>query len=280
MTKVIALPLAGAMGAGLGRVLVDSGLTVLTCLEGRSAATRERAKAAGMTDVTMADIAGADIILSVVPPHLAVQISEDIVAHLPEGHRPIYADLNAVNPERVKEVSAVASAAGLAFVDGGIIGGPPKPGAAGPAIYFSGDHAEDLMDLTGHGLDLKVIGGGVGAASAVKMCYGAMTKGTVALTAAMLGAVEREGLGSELHAEMMRSRPAALSQAERALPDMFPKAYRWIDEMRQIAGFLGDRPEARIWLAIADYYEVVAADFSGSQNEVRRLTEFLSRKSD
>lgn len=278
MTKVVALPLAGAMGAGLGGVLAGSGMTVLTCLDGRSDATRARAKAAGLTPAPMEEIARADIILSVVPPHIAISMARDIAALVPAGHAPIFADLNAISPDSMNTVAATLGAAGLRCIDGGIIGPPPKAGGSNPVIYISGDEAEGLMPLRAHGLDLRIIDGGIGAASALKMCYAGMTKGTTALHTAMMGAGERTGIGAVLHAELARSRPGILKEAGTAVPGMFPKAYRWIDEMRQIAAFLGDRPEAGIWRAIAEYYEVIASDVEGERTDITQVTDFLSRE--
>jgi len=53
---VIAVIAASAMGANVGRKLVDAGNIVLTDLEGRSDATRLRAHDAGMTHASWTDI--------------------------------------------------------------------------------------------------------------------------------------------------------------------------------------------------------------------------------
>jgi len=47
--------------------LVEHGARVLTSLEERSAATTDRARAAGMEDVSLETIVTADVILSIVP---------------------------------------------------------------------------------------------------------------------------------------------------------------------------------------------------------------------
>lgn len=276
---VIAIPAAGAMGAGLGRVLVAHGATVLTLAHGRSSATLARAADAGMQPADLAQIAAADLILSVAPPAIAQPLAQDIAAALPSGHRPIYADLNAISPGRVDQIARIVTAAGADFVDGGIIGFPPRPdGARLPLIYLSGPaEAAAAALLTRHGLTVQVIGGGIGAASALKMCYGAMTKGLTGLTAAMLLAAERAGIAPALHAELSRSQPALLTRAASALPDMYPKAYRWVDEMDQIAAFLGpDRPEAQIWQGLAGLYQALADDPTDEDSQIAALERFLS----
>lgn len=276
---LIALPAAGAMGAGLARILTAHGATVLTRTEGRSAATRQRAAEAGMTEATLAEMAAADLILSVVPPAIARDTAETLMAALPPGHRPIYADLNAIAPARMSELAALVEGAGARIVDGGIIGMPPAvDGANPPLIYLSGAADEAAAIMARHGMSVEVMAGGIGAASALKMCYGAMTKGLTGLMAAMFLAAERAGIGPALHAELSRSQPQLLRRGEGALPDMFPKAYRWVNEMEQIADFLGsDRPESQIWQGLAGLYQKIADDRQGDAAQIATLQEFLAR---
>jgi putative dehydrogenase len=68
MTPVVAVIAPGMMGAAVGKRLVDNGVKVLTSLQGRSAETVARAKAAGMTAANDEEIAGTDFILSILPP--------------------------------------------------------------------------------------------------------------------------------------------------------------------------------------------------------------------
>ena len=79
----------------------------------------------------------------------------------------------------------------------------------------------------------------VGAASGLKLSYAGLTKGFTALCATMLGAAEREGLTDALRAELARNQPNYLKHLDRFVPAMRPKAYRFVDEMRQIAEFVG-----------------------------------------
>ena len=84
----------GEMGAAVGKCLADAGHRVLWDPEGRSAATRERAEAAGLTGEALARIiARSDVIVSVCPPHAALD-----VARLVAGFRGLYLDANAISP--------------------------------------------------------------------------------------------------------------------------------------------------------------------------------------
>ncbi|WP_299843023.1 NAD(P)-dependent oxidoreductase [uncultured Paracoccus sp.] len=276
---LIALPAAGAMGAGLARILTAEGATVLTRTEGRSAATRQRAADAGMTEATLAEMAAAELILSVVPPAIARETAEALMEVLPPGHRPIYADLNAISPARMAEIAGLVEGAGARIVDGGIIGMPPAAdGAKPPLIYLSGEADDAAAIMSRYGLPVQVMSGGIGEASALKMCYGSMTKGLTGLMAAMFLAAERAGIGAALHAELSRSQPQLLKRAEGALPDMVPKAYRWVNEMEQIVDFLGpDRPESQVWQGLAGLYQMIADDRQGEAEQIARLQAFLDR---
>ena len=123
MTATFAIIAAGGMGSALGRRLAETGTRVLTAMEGRSAASRQRAEAAGMEDVGFDRLAEADVFLSVVPPDQALPLAERMAEALRGApRRPVYVDCNAVGPALAGEIEAVAVAAGFAFVDAGIIG--------------------------------------------------------------------------------------------------------------------------------------------------------------
>jgi putative dehydrogenase len=74
----------------------------------------------------------------------------------------------------------------------------------------------------------------------------------------------------------MRGRPYYLT---RSVPDMYPKAYRWVAEMREIAAFAAEDPAAHdIYTAIAALYEGLAQDAAGPRREIDALTAFLARR--
>ncbi len=99
MNPVIAVLSPGAMGSAISVRLVEHGARVLTSLDGRSAATVNRARTAGMEDVPPETIATADFILSIVPPGEAVALAKRLVTCLSETRRkPVYIDCNALSP--------------------------------------------------------------------------------------------------------------------------------------------------------------------------------------
>jgi 3-hydroxyisobutyrate dehydrogenase-like beta-hydroxyacid dehydrogenase len=227
------------MGSGVGRRLSEGGARVLTALEGRSEDSAARAAAAGMIPATDAEIAAADIVLSIVPPGEAEALAKRLSPVLSSAARkPLYVDCNAVNPKTVGRIADAVAATGCPFLDAAIIGGPPLEHHAGPVFYVSGQQAQRAEVLGRLGLAIRILEGPVGAASALKMSYAGITKGGTALGAAMLLAATGAGVDGALRRELADSQPQVLARFRRQMPDMYPKAYRWVAEMREIAGFL------------------------------------------
>ena len=276
----IAVVAQGAMGAGTGAALVDHGAEVVTSLAGRSAASARRAEVARMRPVSDAELASADIILSIVPPGEALLFAERMAPHLKAvATKPLFVDCNAVSPATVAKISKVVASTGAGFVDAGIIGGPPRRGGDGPAFYSSGAQAHRFAALTQYGLDVRVLDAPIGAASGLKMSYGGITKGCTAIASAMMLAASRAGAARGLRDELADSQPALTPWFERQIPGMYQKAYRWVAEMREIAEFAGeDAATAALYEAIAQFYERLAADDAGSKKEVGALQAFLAQK--
>ena len=277
MKPVVSIIAPGAMGAAVAQRLVEHGIEVRTTLAGRGPASATRAHAAGMRPVDDAAVADADILLSVVPPGEAMALAERLAPVLARGNRRmIYADCNAVSPQTAVRVGGAVSAAGVRFVDAGIIGGPPKPGTRGPVFYASGPDAAGLAVLADHGIAVKVLDAPIGAASGLKMSYAGITKGTTALASAMMLAATRFGAAANLRQELADSQPNLLAMFGRSVPDMYSKAYRWVAEMEEIADFAGEDTATRqIYEGIAQLYRRLAEDQDGEKAEIGQLTAFL-----
>jgi L-threonate 2-dehydrogenase len=276
MPPVVAVIAPGMMGSAVAARLVQNGVEVRTSLAGRSEATAARAKAAGMIDAPDAQIAAADIILSIVPPGDALGLAERLAPTLRAAPRkPIFVDCNALNPGTVLRIARVIEETGATFVDGGIIGGPPTPGSKGTRIYLSGAAAAQVAVLEQYGLEMPIQPGPVGAASAMKMSYAGITKGFTALGAAMMLAATRAGTAEDLQQELRASQPALFGWLTRAMPRMYSKAYRWVAEMEEIAEFVGEDPAGRqFYEAAARLYERIAADYEGDKHEINALDAF------
>jgi 3-hydroxyisobutyrate dehydrogenase-like beta-hydroxyacid dehydrogenase len=272
------------MGSGVGRRLRESGAEVRTLLSGRSPASAERARAAGM--VAAADeralLEGADFFLSILPPGEAEPLAHRLAPTLEAlDRKPVYVDCNAVSPQTAIRIGEVVAPTRTDFVDAGIIGGPPRPGYS-PTIYASGPTAGQTAVLRDWGIDWRVIDGPIGAASALKMSYAGITKGTTAIAAAMLLGAARFGCAEALIAELTESQPQMLARMRNGIPGMYDKAYRWVAEMEEISDFLEENPPSHdMYAAIARLYDYLAAAHAERQpardNAIRTLDRVLGR---
>ena len=166
--------------------------------------------------------------------------------------KPVYADCNAISPDTAKEIAAADRAPGRVFIDAGIIGGPPRAGYGGPIFYYSGASDDGIERLNEFGLVFRPVAVLVGAASALKMSDGGITKGA-----------HRQAWPRR------RSPPPALVSPRRSMPsgkpaqpdDLFHplgaghvrRAYRWVPEMEEDRRFHGRSQPARA------RYEAIAA---------------------
>lgn len=238
MTNSIAVLMPGDMGHATGQVLAANGYDAITCLNGRSERTRVLAKAAELRDLDSLDavIETASIILSILPPTAAFNQAKVISQSMQRtGSKPIFVDCNAISPATVVEIAEVVEAAGAQFIDAGIIGLKPDGIGPGPRFYVSGADTRPMEALDGKGIQVKVIGPKVGQASALKMCYAGLTKGTWTLHTAVLLAAEGHGLTAELREEFEYSQAQALSAMELRTPRLPADSVRWIGEMEEIA---------------------------------------------
>jgi putative dehydrogenase len=260
----------GEMGSAVGLRLRECGARVLTTLTGRSAASIERVGRARLEVVEDDDalVDEADLVLSIVPPGQAMSVAERFRGPLASNKaKPAFVECNAISPATIRLIADSLAATGCKIIDAGIIGGPPPAGRIdkGPRFYASGPDAELLTQLRQYGIDIAIVEGPLGAASALKMSYAGLTKGFIAIGAAMIAGASRAGLSSALATELQRSQPGILAMLCGWSPGMFPKAYRWVAEMEQIAEFLGGDDRGRaIYEGAARLYESIAHEWEQS----------------
>jgi 3-hydroxyisobutyrate dehydrogenase-like beta-hydroxyacid dehydrogenase len=223
----------GEMGAAVGGCLVSVGHQVIWDTAGRSRATTGRALAAELTGASFGQlIARSSLILSICPPHAALDVARQVADAGYAGH---YVDANAISVATAEQVAATVTAAGATYTDGGIIGPPPE--AAGHTrLYLSGPHANEVRPLFNRSrLDARLAEGPPYAASSVKMAYAAWTKGSSALLLAARALARASGVERTLLAEWELSQPGLVAQSERSAGSAAAKGWRWIGEMEEIA---------------------------------------------
>jgi 3-hydroxyisobutyrate dehydrogenase-like beta-hydroxyacid dehydrogenase len=223
------------MGEGVGASIKGQGFDVITVLAGRSDETRMRAQRGGFRDVPDLEalVSEADLVISIMPPERAEAIAADVTAAMKAtGRTPPFADMNAIAPTTAQRIAAGIVDAGADYIDGGIIGWPPLKSEALTKLYVSGPQA-GLMDvLDGNGKKVIQLGDEIGRASAVKMIYASVTKGTDSLLTAAYTAAEALGIREVLEREWQGD---VLDRMARRVPALPADAGRWIGEMEQIA---------------------------------------------
>ena len=248
---VIGLLHPGEMGAAVAGCLTARGHDVRWVSGGRGPQTAARAGRAGLADAgTVTTLAGqAAIILSVCPPHAALDTAREVAA---AGFTGVYVDANAISPATAREVRAAVETAGGRYVDGGIVGPPPEPATPGEGaspggtrLYLSaglgggaaaGPAAQVAALFEGTALNPEILRNeNLTAASALKMAYAAWTKGSAALLLTARGLARAEGVEDSLLAEWALSQPGLEHRSRAAAGSATAKGWRWVGEMEEIS---------------------------------------------
>ncbi|EGD79972.1 hypothetical protein PTSG_10254 [Salpingoeca rosetta] len=258
MAHVAGVLHCGQMGAAVAAVLrgiseahPDVVKDVIVTLEGRSEASRERATAAGVRVVASLDdlCKEATMLVSIVPPAHAMDVAKACIAH---GFRGLYCDMNAVASTTSRQIGRIMHENECVYVDGAVLGPPPrsqyydqqqsqqssadqerKP----PLIALAGKdtgEVERVFALT-DAVRVKVVGGRIGQASSMKMCYAAYTKGVSALMLNIAALATAEDIGASLAEEWGESQPEAMPRLMRAVNSTPSKAWRFEGEMMEMA---------------------------------------------
>lgn len=248
----------GEMGISIAASAKNSGCDVYWTSEGRSANTRERAAKFGLLEApTLEELCRAcPIVMSVCPPHAAEALATS-VSRL--GFQGLFVEANAIAPQRTIQIGEALTGAGVTFVDGGIVGLPAwKPRTT--CLYLSGPRAAEVAACFAAGpLDTKILGDEIGKASALKMCYAANTKGTVALLAAILTTAEKLGVREALFDRWRQEDPQLPDQVYRRIQANTPKAWRFVGEMGEISRtFSAAGAPGEFHQGAADIYERLA----------------------
>jgi 3-hydroxyisobutyrate dehydrogenase-like beta-hydroxyacid dehydrogenase len=248
----------GNMGISVAATAKNSGHMVHWASEGRSPQTRARAEEHGLVDVgTLAEMCRiCPVMVCVCPPHAAEDVAHQVIGC---GYRGLYLDANAISPQRVKRIGRAMTEAGVAFVDGGIIGGPAwEPDRTW--LYLSGTEAERAAGCFSAGpLETSAIGDEVGKASALKMCFAAYTKGSTALLCAIVATAQKLGVWHELEHQWSRHGSDFAEQAVDRVRGVTSRAWRFAGEMEEISGtFNRAGLPGEFHAAAADVYRRIA----------------------
>lgn len=224
----------GAMGESLAASARNTGHEVFWVSEGRSSATRARAEKQQLIELSKLNALSADThgLVSICPPAAAENVAEEVMA---SGFSGLYVDANAISPARSERIAGIVESAGGRYVDGSVIGDPAwKPGETW--LYLAGSDARAAAAWFAEGpLETMVLGERVGMASAIKMCYAAFTKGSMALLCAILGTADSLEVLDPLLAHWSREGAGLDQRSQNGARKVTAKAWRFASEMEEIA---------------------------------------------
>jgi len=225
----------GDMGCALGRLLADDGVRVVTTTAGRSQRTVRLCRDAGLEVLDSLDevMGAAQIVMSLVPPSAARAVAGECCAAAPRDASFVYVDVNSISPETACQIARTIDAAGHEFVDASIHGLAAQLEHHG-TLYLSGPRAQTIADLTGRLLRTQVVGREPGAASALKMMLGGLSKGLVALFLEMGLMASQAGTLEAVLKEYEVYYPGVMTAIERLLPTYPRHAARRGDELREV----------------------------------------------
>jgi len=269
LNNSIGITSPGDMGQGVAMCIKAMGFNVCMASDGRSPRTRALGEKAGLTDCGSLEklVQTCDMVLSVLDPGAAVTNARAIAAACKStGRKIVFVECNAIAPQTMNEINDIMTAAGCTVVDAGIIGPPPRNGAK-QRFYVSGPNAGLMERINSPQINVRVAGEKLGDASAVKMCYAALTKGSIALGTELLIAARKLGVDQVLEAEFSSSQAELHQSVLKRSAGMAFKAYRWVPEMNEIAKtFEGAGMTPRILQGAADLYGQIAATPQGKES--------------
>ncbi len=269
----------GAMGISVAASAQNTGHSVYWLPQGRSSETLKRANDHHLLPLPSLEEFNQTcfIIISVCPPHSAVDVAQQVIH---TGFKGIYADVNAISPEKSKRIGQMITSAGAEYVDGGIVGGPAwEPESTW--LYLSGSQASLVGDcFRGGPLEVEVMDDQIGKASAVKMSFAAYTKGTTALLCAIMAAADEMGVRPELEKQWSRNGSDFAQRTRNRISNVTAKAWRFSGEMEEIAASLeaAGLPDG-FHLAAQDIYQRIS-QFKGADPRppVEVVLEALKQK--
>jgi 3-hydroxyisobutyrate dehydrogenase-like beta-hydroxyacid dehydrogenase len=236
MSKTVGIISIGEMGASVASVLSARGVRVVTTVQGRSDATKQRVRAAGCTVLDSFEqvVAQADVVLSVVAPATAESIVE---AYCNESHRApadaLFVDLNSIGPELATTLAERVSFSGRGFVDGAI-NGLAKNLTTSATMFLSGPRSDDVAAFFGDRLRIRRLGHEFGRASAMKMLLSGLSKGVCALFAETALIAHYRGMLPEMIDAYGQIYPGIMALIERMFPTYSQHAARRATEMREL----------------------------------------------
>src|SRR6478672_6747002 len=192
------------MGAALGAALKPVAGQVIWAAAGRSDATGKRAELADLVAVPdVAElVARSDLVISICPPHAALDVAREVQAAARGGRPVVYLDANAVAPSTVATIADVIGRERV--IDGAVIGAPAWQ-RADTVLWLAGEPAKEVAALFASSpFDARVLPGDLGSASALKACFALQSKALPTVWWTLAEAARRYGVADAVRGELAR----------------------------------------------------------------------------
>lgn len=271
----------GKMGVSLAASAKRSGYNACWVADGRSDNTRKRAEDAGLTQYpSVAELCrNCLVIVSICPPHAAADVAQEVLSVNFDG---IYVEANAISPALAQQIGANFEKQNRRYVDASVIGAPAwQPNKTW--LHLAGSDAHLIANYFKSGpLETNIISGGIGKASALKMCFAARSKGMIALLSAVIAASEQLGVREDLERQWDRYQPGFSKSTHSSISQTSEKAWRFVGEMDEIATtFSGVGVPVGFHQAAADVYRRLSLfkDSQQSPNIEQLLSALLNQPS-
>ena len=261
----------GEVASTLASGLLNNGVDVFTCVEGRSLKTK---KLAQKTELSLCksnrELAeSSDILISAVTPLQATEVAK-FVGNYSKG---IYVDINNVSPFTVKE--ALSYIKNRKVVYASIIGSVRKKGL-GVNILASGPYCEQFAELNQYGMNINIIGDKIGQASAVKMFRSSFTKGISALLFETLYSAYKMGIDGEVLKYIAETECDGFEDsAVSRIVSSAVHSKRRAEEMEEVVGLISVNSEAKMNKATLKFFKSLHANL-GNQKRPENYREIFS----
>ena len=185
-------------------------------------------------------VSGAELVLSVVTADQALAAAAEAARHICAGT--IWCDLNSCAPSTKRKAAEAIGAAGGIYADVAVMS-PVHPRLNMVPLLVAGDRAEEaaarLAELP---MSPRVVRGGVGAASTIKLVRSVFVKGLESLMAELALTAAKANVEEEVFDSIARSHPDAdwRERARHSLGRMLAHGERRAAEMEEAARMVED----------------------------------------
>lgn len=281
----------GEVGQVFARQFHAAGLTDITLFDiafADAASTPSKAAAGPWKKCATAAkaVAGAELIVSAVTAGSDLDAARSVIGAFRPGAW--FWDLNSVSPGTKREAAALIDGAGGRYVEAAVMASIPPKGIRSPML-LGGPHARDfLAAMAPFNLDMTFYDQRIGQASAVKMCRSVLVKGLEALLTESMLAARHYGVEADVLASLTDTipHPDWPKQAAYMISRALLHGRRRAEEMREVARTVEEagvapllsRPTAERQDWAAGEGARIAKDLLKTP-ELRRLLDELTAKS-